>query len=135
MNGSDRPKPESLSGQDERRRNEVMERVLDYIRRDETIRLPRKDRRTSAAVPRFALHTIEENDFSGSFGAFDYQFEGEDDLLHLIVVRKDGQPLTPQEGRKVVDFLMPGVSPAVIWLRPGEFSQHFYLGHDELLSD
>jgi hypothetical protein len=25
------------------------------------------------------------------------------------------------------------VPSALVWLKPGEFSQHFYVGHDELL--
>lgn len=116
-----------------RRRVEVMGRVVDFIRRDEKIRLPGLGPDQPSEGQEFALQAIGDNDFSGSIGPYRYQFEGEDDLLHLAVVRADGRPLTPEEGRTVVEFLMPEVTPAVIWLKPGELSQHFYLGHDELL--
>lgn len=117
---------------EESRRDEVLTRVLDYIRRDETIRLPRFDPSQSAAAS--ALLSIPDNDFSGHFGPFRYQFEGEDDLLHVIVIRADGQPLTPEDARPVASFVLPGVLPALIWLKPGQYSQHFYLGHDDLLA-
>jgi hypothetical protein len=60
--------------------------------------------------------------------------EGEEDLLHLIVVRQDGKELTPAEGQAVAGFVWPGVPSALIWLKPGVLSQHFYVGHDELVS-
>jgi hypothetical protein len=75
---------------------------------------------------------IEDNAFGGNVADYRYQFEGEEDLLHLIVTGREGQLLTPQEGQRVASFLLPDVSPALIWLRPGEYSQHFYVGHDEL---
>ena len=74
------------------------------------------------------------NAFGGSLGPFRYQFEGEDDLLHLIVARSDGGPLTAEEGRLVAGELLKGMSSSLVWLRPGEFSQHFYVGHDDLLA-
>jgi len=75
----------------------------------------------------------EDNPFSGTFGPYRYQFEGEEDLLHLIVTRLDGQTLTVEEAQVVAGFLMPNVPAGLIWLRPGEYSQHFWVGHDELL--
>lgn len=62
-----------------------------------------------------------------------YQFEGEEDLLHLIVTRIDSGKITPAEGQQVVSFLLPNLPTALLWLKPGEYTQHFYCGHDELL--
>lgn len=119
---------------EQQRRDRVIERILQCIRTGETIKLPPFDPALSIPSPT-ALATIgaEPNDFSGTIGDFRYQFEGEEDLLHIIVTRLDGSRLTAEEGQVVVGQLVPSVSPAVIWLRPGEFSQHFYFGHDELL--
>jgi len=75
----------------------------------------------------------EDNPFSGSFGPYRYQFEGEEDLLHLIVTRQDEDKLTVEEAQVVAGFLMPMVPAGLVWLRPGEYSQHFWVGHDELL--
>jgi hypothetical protein len=98
------------------RRNLVIERVKDHIRRNQTIRL-----RDAA-------------EFSGSLGDLRYRIEGEDDLLHVIVTRADSGAITPEEARPAIGFVFQGVPPGVIWLKPGEFSQHFYIGHDELLA-
>ena len=110
-----------------------MQRVRDAVRLDEKIKLPPFDGQKETGSNDFAIQAIVENEFSGSFGSFRYQLEGEDDLLHLIVVRGDGSTLTPEEARAVAGFVFEGVPPAVIWLKSGEFSQHFYVGHDELL--
>lgn len=74
----------------------------------------------------------QESAFGGQIGIYLYAFEGEEDLLHLIVTRADGGTLSPAEGLEVAKFLLPNVPPALIWLKPGETSQHFYLGHDDL---
>jgi hypothetical protein len=106
--------------------------VIEFTKADTKIKLPPFD----PAKPQpqdFALQSFPENDFSGHVGPYEYQLEGEDDLLHLVVVRADRGRLTAEEGRAVAGFVLQGVPPAVVWLRPGEFSQHFYLGHDELL--
>ena len=125
-------KPQAAS-EERARRDTVISRVRDFIERDEKIKLPPFDPGASGGQD-FALQSIGDNDFSGSIGPYRYQLEGEDDLLHLIVVRADGQILTPEDARPVAAFVFDGVPPAVIWLKPGEFSQHFYLGHDELLA-
>jgi hypothetical protein len=117
------------------RRGQVMVRVLEEIRAGRAIRLPDFDPAFSRPSDQFALQSVglEPNDFGGAVGAYRYQFEGEEDLLHLIVTRLDGESITVAEGQAVAAFLLPDVPPALIWLRPGELSQHFYVGHDELL--
>ncbi|HWD41404.1 MAG TPA: hypothetical protein VG944_21345 [Fimbriimonas sp.] len=116
------------------RQREVFSRVLQYIREDRTIRLPDFDKTRSRPSDQFALTSvgIEENGFGGSVNGFRYQFEGEEDLLHLIVTRENGEPLTAEDGQRVAGFVLPGVPPALIWLKPGTYSQHFFVGHDEL---
>lgn len=101
---------------------------------DITIKLPDFD--PAKSIPgQVALHSVgvEPNAFGGTVGPYRYQFEGEEDLLHLIVTRQDGQVLKPEEGQDVLRFVLPDVPEALIWFKPGEFSQHFYVGHDELL--
>lgn len=99
------------------------------------MRLPDFDKALSVPEERFALLEIgaEPNDFTGIAGLYRYQFEGEEDLLHLIVTRTDGQVLSAEEGQEVAGFVLEGVPPALIWLRPGTYSQHFYFGHDHLV--
>ncbi|HSI71581.1 MAG TPA: hypothetical protein VK934_00270 [Fimbriimonas sp.] len=118
---------------EQRRRDEVMARVRRFIAEGITIRLPDFDG-ASAGCADFALLALEPNDFSGSAGEFRYQFEGEDDLLHLAVMRQSGEPLVVEEARQIVHFLLPEVAPALIWLRPGTVSQHFYVGHEEVVN-
>lgn len=116
------------------RRDEIARRLLRFIAEDRRIALPEFDPATARPSDRFALVNVglEANDFSGTLGPFRYQFEGEEDLLHLIVTR-DGRPLTVAEGQAVAAFALRGVPPALIWLKPGELSQHFYVGHDDLI--
>lgn len=112
-----------------------MRLILERIREDRTIKLPVFDPAISRPSDRFALLSVglEPNEFGGTVGHYRYQFEGEEDLLHLIVTVEDEGRVTAEEGQAVCGFLLQGVSPALIWLRPGKFSQHFYVGHDELL--
>jgi hypothetical protein len=105
----------------------VMAAVRDCIRNNEKIFLPAR------ANSNQALEFVP-NPFGGVLGEYRYQIEGEDDLLHLIVVRVDAQPLSPEEGRTVAAILFEGTSNALVWLKPGTFSQHFYVGHDDLLA-
>jgi hypothetical protein len=104
----------------------VMAAVREAVRSDVRILLPR--RLGSGDPSGFA-----PNQFGGQIGGYRYQLEGEDDLLHLIVARTDGGRLTAEQGRLVAGELFKHVSSALIWIRPGEFSQHFYVGHDDLL--
>lgn len=116
-------------------RNAVIARILQDIKAGVTIKLPDFDPKVSRPSDEFALLSvgIEPNPYGGTVAGYRYQFEGEEDLLHLIVVRCDGAALTAAEAQAVVDFLYPGVPPALMWFKAGEFSGHFYLGHDVLL--
>lgn len=121
---------------DERtRRDEVIARVCEYTRQNRRIALPPFDPAIDRADDRFALVSvgIEPNPFSGTVGPYRYQFEGEEDLLHLIVTSSNGE-IAAEEGQAVATFILAGVPPALVWLRPGEASQHFYVGHDEVLA-
>ena len=122
---------------EQKRRDEVMRRILEFVRENRTIKLPPFDPTLSRPSDRFALLSIglEENEFSGSLGDWKYQFEGEEDLLHLIVTHKDGLPLNTEDGRQVAGFVLNGLPTALIWLRPGQYSQHFYFGHDDLIGN
>ena len=117
-------------------RRAVMSEVLRYIREGLIIKLPPFDPAVSRPSEDFALVSVglEPNPFSGLVGEFRYQFEGEEDLLHLIVTRSDNGELTPEDGRSVGSFLFQGVPPALLWMRPGTCSIHLYCGHDELLT-
>lgn len=112
-----------------------MTRILDDVRQGRTIKLPPFDAQRERPSDRYALLSvgIESNDYGGTFGPYRYQFEGEEDLLHLIVTRLDTEAVPPHEGQYVASFVLRGLPTALIWLRPGEYSQHFYFGHDELL--
>ena len=119
---------------DRERREAVVRRVLAYIAEGRRIELPPFDRTLARPSDRFALVSVglEPNDFGGGCGRFRYQFEGEEDLLHLIVTADEGN-VTVQEGQAVASFVLSGVPTALIWLRPGEMSQHFYVGPDDLV--
>jgi len=119
------------------RRDRVMWRILKDIQESRTIKLPDFDATLSRPSDQFALTNIgaEPNDYSGVMGDFRYQFEGEEDLLHLIITRTDAAPLSVEIAQQVVSCVLEGVPPALIWLRPGTFSQHFYFGHDDLIGN
>ena len=117
------------------RRKGVIDSVRHAIEANVQIKLPPFDpqfsQRSDAAVASVAL---EPNSFGGRVGIYRYQFEGEEDLLHLIVSRLDGSVLSAEEGQAVASFLLPGLAAGLVWIRPGEFSQHFYCGHDDLVT-
>ena len=117
------------------RRDEIVARICDYTRTDKRVNLPIFDPKIDRPDDRFALVSvgIEPNVFSGTIGPYRYQFEGEEDLLHMIVTSSRGE-VSAQEGQEVCGFVLAGVPPAVIWLKPGDVSQHFYVGHDEVLA-
>lgn len=114
-----------------------MARILECIRNDERIKLPVFNPDLDRPTDQFALLSVglEPNDFSGSLGEFRYQFEGEEDLLHLIITKSDQSSLETEDSQSVAAFVLKGMPTALIWLRPGEFSTHFYFGHDELLKN
>lgn len=116
------------------RRDEVVRRVLRFIAEEQRIALPAFDPSVARPNDRFALISVglEPNDFGGTADRFRYQFEGEEDLLHLIVTADSGS-VSVAEGQSVASFVLAGVPPALIWLKPGEMSQHFYVGHDDLV--
>jgi hypothetical protein len=120
---------------DEReRRSEVAKAILASIREGVTIRVPSAEPLPGEPADVAMLRVgVEPNAFGGTVGAYRYQFEGEDDLLHLLVVRRDERPLTPEEGQAVAAFLFEGVPPTLVWFKPGELTQHFYVGHDDLV--
>ncbi len=115
-------------------RSRVVAALLEAIATGTTVKLPDFDRSLSAPG-QTALHRvgIEPNPFGATLGPFRYQFEGEEDLLHLIVARLDGAELSHEEGRSVAAFVLDGVAPGFVWAKPGTVTQHFYLGHDVLV--
>lgn len=114
-------------------RDAVIAALLAAIRTDTRIMLPKAESLTGSEVALMRAGE-EPNPYGGTIGEFRYQFEGEDDLLHLMVVRQNYEPLTPEEGQVVAAFLLPELPPALIWLKPGTLTQNFYFGHDELLA-
>ena len=124
------PTPEEAA-----QRRRVMAQILDDTRTDNRILLPPFQPGVSQASKTVALLTVgtEPNPYGGTIGDYRYQFEGEDDLLHLFIVRLDGAELTPADGQRVAAWLLKGVPHALVWLKPGRVSQHFYLGHDDLI--
>jgi len=123
--------------EEQARRDAVMRLILDDVRENRTIKLPPFDPSLDRPSDRYALLSvgIEQNAYSGTVGRFRYQFEGEEDLLHLIVTAQDGGEVLAQDGQQVAGFVLRGLPTALIWLRPGEFSQHFYFGHDDLIGN
>lgn len=116
-------------------RNTIVQLVIDFTERNEKIMLPPFSGavQQSQAPSSFSSVGLEPNDFGSTVGDYRYQFEGEEDLLHLIVTRVDHCELTPEEGQSVMGFLLNGVPLAMVWIRPGRFSQHFFVGHDEVV--
>lgn len=114
-------------------RDEVVERVLRFIRENRTIKLPPFTGGAAKPGGLFAMQAMEPNEFSGVVSDYRYQFEGEDDLLHIAVMRRDAAELAVEDARHVLAFLLPEAPPGLIWLRPGSYSQHFYVGHDVLV--
>ena len=105
------------------------------------IAVTEQERSTREAVLAAVLNAIKADEriemgaqaYSGSVSEFNYVFEGEDDLLHLSVERKDGGRICVEQAQDVLYFLLPTIPWGVVWLKPGTYSHHFYVGHDELL--
>lgn len=117
-----------FSETDNARRETVIGNLRERITANVKIALPPME-----SAQEFALQSPGLNDYSGEAGDYVYQFEGEDDLLHLVVARKDQAELSVAEAQVVADFLLPHVPRGTIWLKPGTTTQHFYLGHEQLL--
>ena len=90
---------------------------------------------TGGVTIRMPMNLSDPRPYGGSVQEFSYLFEGEDDLLHIAVTRTGGEPLSAEEGQDVIAWLLPGMPPGLVWIRPGEFSQHFYCGHDDLVAN
>lgn len=73
--------------------------------------------------------------FEGDVALYRYAIDGEDDLLHISVSLQSGGEISVDEGRRVLSFLLPQVPPGLVWLKPAQFSQHFYLGHELLVNN
>ncbi|MCW5942620.1 MAG: hypothetical protein KIS66_10340 [Fimbriimonadaceae bacterium] len=114
------------------RRDEVLARLRDFVARGERILVPPPNPDLPPHLA--ALGSVDPSTpFAGSVGPFVYQFEGEDDLLHLLVATADGGTLAMEEAQPVVSFLVPMVPPSLMWVKPGVRSQHFYFGHEAIL--
>ena len=97
-------------------------------RRDSVVELVREHIRENRVIP------FGDERFGGIVGPFSYFFEGEDDLLHVGISRIDAGDLSPEQAQQVMRFLLPDLPAGVVWLKPGDKSQHFYFGHDDLLT-
>lgn len=115
-------------------RDAAIAAILSATATNTMIKLPPFDPENSVQSPTVASATVgmEPNVYGGTFGEFRWQFEGEEDLLHLIVTRSNFQTLTVEEAQSVVAFMLRGIPEALIWLKPGQYSQHFYFGHDDV---
>ncbi len=115
-------------------RDSIFSRVIEAIKSEVTIKLPPFDSVFSKSSESALLSIVNEpNPFCGFIGEFAYQFEGEEDLLHVFVVRTDGMEISVEDAQWVVAFALPNVPAAFFFVKPGAFSQHFYIGHDFLL--
>ncbi|MBS1707862.1 MAG: hypothetical protein JSS65_03970 [Armatimonadetes bacterium] len=125
----------SPTADDAARRDTVVAALLAAIREGRTVHLPEFDPAYSQPEEHAALVRVgsEPNPYGGEAAGFRYQLEGEDDLLHLIVSRLDGLSPSVEDGQAVAAFVWPGVPPGLVWIRPGDYSHHFYVGHDVLL--
>jgi len=116
------------------RRSEVLATILEDIKADRTIKLPDFDARNPhpSDIALFPTPSTQ-NSYNGTVYDYRYQFEGEEDLLHLIVTRIDETEISVEEGQATASFVFNGVPTALIWMRPGKFSQHYFVGHDDLI--
>ncbi len=114
----------------------VLEKIKEYTLQNKPIRIPRLNcvEKSHGSEMAYLTDWTQISEFAGSIGEYQFLFEGEDDLLHLVILRKDLQPISVEDARRIVEKIMPDVPTAKIWLSPGIFTQHFYVGHDELIS-
>ncbi|GBC93464.1 hypothetical protein HRbin15_01955 [bacterium HR15] len=93
----------------------ILQAVLDAIERAEPIPM-------NPATP-----------YGGDIDGYWVQFEGEDDLLHCLVRRQDGSPITLEEANRVVEPFFGVMPKGLVWCKPAERSVHYYVGHDHFL--
>ncbi len=114
-------------------RKAVLRRILNTVETSERILLPDWDGSPQTPSDYALLNVgLEANDFGGTVGPWRYQFEGEDDLLHLMICRLDQEPMPAEESRALVSWLLKGVPVGLYWVRHATHSHHFYVGHDIL---
>jgi hypothetical protein len=97
--------------------------------RDAILRLARRQIREGRPIP----FPSQDSPFRGQIAGFEYQFEGEEDLLRLIVRRADGGSLELCDSLRVARFALPGIPETLYFCRPGTREHHYYLAHDLLL--
>lgn len=124
----------SFSEAERVRRNEVISALISNTEENRRITLPDLDPIYSKPAEGIACSTIglEPNPFGGTCGLLRYQFEDED-LLHLVVTAQDLGEVGILEAQEVASWLFSGVPKALMWFKPGTVTQHFYLGHDDLV--
>jgi hypothetical protein len=124
----------TASSSDEAHRVQVLTSILDHVARGQTIRLPEWDRSVPVASTDYALLNVglEPNQFGGFCGEMRYQFEGEDDLLHLMICRRDGEAMDVRSAQETASWLLRGVPTGLYWVKHASRSSHFYVGHDIL---
>jgi hypothetical protein len=108
------------SAEEQQARDGVLSRLRDAVREGTKVPMPACG---------------EVSSFGGTCGEFQYQFEGEDDLLRLCVTRRDGGELSLDEARRVAAWLLPRLEAGLVWVRPGRISHSFHLSHEDLLVD
>ncbi len=98
----------------------VLESIVEAIQNNKRISMP-------------VLYSLETSPYEGILEGHQYFFEGEEDLLHLVLTRQDHSKIELNKAMTLARKILDGVPPALIWMKPGQYSCHFYLGHDELL--
>jgi hypothetical protein len=116
-------------------RDSVRAALKEAINSAQTILMP--DYRGNEGPGDFALQNVglEPNAYGGTAQGLRYQFEGEEDLLHLFIVRADGGSATVEEAKDLAAWLLPEVPPGMIWLNAGRRSMHFHFGHELLVAE
>lgn len=100
----------------------VLESVLDAIKQNQRI-----------CLPNIHLSGDQPSDYEGIIDDYHYLFEGEEDLLHLILMKQDKSEIGVDKAIIIARKVLCNVPPALIWMKPAQYSCHFYLGHDDLL--
>lgn len=136
----------SPSEGDVQQRDAVLQAIITTLQTSNLILLPRPStdggegyrsvpgsNRALSELPAPLPALLIQNQYGGQIGPFYYQFESEEDLVHLIVAKTDFSEITVEEARLVVDFVLPFFPAALLWLKPGQLSQHFYFGNTDFL--